>query len=147
MKILCITLLCLLAWTAPSFGWLDLVQLDSFRPAAGDSITITVKGTMPNSCWRVVDQKCGGAGGHEINIEITTYDFGLRPLEHCLMVLVPYELSCTYRLPTAGTYTVTVTEICDSLSPCNGGTITGTFDTRGPGNPGPGWSTESDIHR
>jgi hypothetical protein len=119
-------------WASNAFSWVESISVDPFKPAVGDSVTVTVRGLMPNSCWKVVGQHGYGAGGRDISIEVETYDFGGRPLDHCLMVLVPYEVVCSYRLPTSGPYTVQATEYCDSLSPCTGGTVTGEFDTRGP---------------
>ena len=132
MKIIGLAITISIMWVSSAFSWIETVQVEPFKPAVGDSVTVTVKGLMRNSCWKVVDQHCYGAGGREISIDIETYDFGGRPLDHCLMVLKPYEVVCKYRLPTSGPYTVQVTEYCDSLSPCTGGTVTGEFDTRGP---------------
>ena len=132
MKVVFMAIAILFVFATNSYSWVESIQVEPFRPAPGDSVTVTVRGTMPNSCWKVVGQHCYGAGGQEITIEIETYNYDGRPMEHCMMVLVPYEVVCKYRLPTSGPYTVTATEICDSLTPCAGGTITEVFDTRGP---------------
>lgn len=132
MKIIIPALCLAFLWVSSAGAWVESVQVEPFKPAPGDSVTVTVTGYMPSSCWRVVDQHCYGAGGQEINIDIETYNFEGRPFDHCLWVLVRYEVVCQYRLPTAGPYTVQATEYCDSLSPCSGGTVTGTFTTRGP---------------
>ncbi len=132
MRVVLLAITILLICSTGAYSWVESIYVEPFRPAPGDSVTVTVKGMMPNSCWKVVGQHCYGAGGQQITIEIETYNYEGRPLDHCLMVLQPYEVVCKYRLPTAGPYTVTATEICDSLSPCTGGTITEVFDTRGP---------------
>lgn len=123
-----ITALLVAAWAPSAFGWLSYIQISPAEPIVGETVTITVAGEMPDSCWSLTGHNCLDVVGQEIGLEIFTYDCAGRGCEICLAMLIPFEVSCTYVFSAPGIYNVLAVEVWDSLRPVFSVDLTTSFE-------------------
>jgi hypothetical protein len=90
---------------------------DPVVPAAGEPVTVTVAGLMSDGCWSVTEHVCGAIVEQELVISVATYDCFGRECLTCTLLLVPFEVTCDYVFPVAGTYTVRMDEEPDTARP------------------------------
>lgn len=118
------------AWASNAYAWLETITIDPPEPAVGDSVSVTVLGYMPDTCWDLIDQSCWDVAEQEIRIDAFTYDSAGRPTYGCGLVLVPYTVTCTYEMVAPGPCIVRAYEFCDSLSPCYSNSMTAVIDVQ-----------------
>lgn len=90
------------------------ISTDPSTPAVGDTVTITVSAEMPDSCWSLVGHACGEILDGELVITADTYDCANRECGSCMVVIVPFQVSCEYVFEAAGPYTVRAVENPDT---------------------------------
>lgn len=110
---LCVLGLFLLPSAAAAYLSTDLI-VDPAAPIAGEPVVIRADGWVPDSCWSPeITHECERVG-HEITLSLFTTDTWT-PGIACLTVVEPFSAECELGALTVGEYTVTVTEVRESL--------------------------------
>ncbi len=107
----CVALAGLLAPTAQAV--ISSVDIVPANPTDVDPVSVHVYGWFADSCWSVDTYECT-AGGGALAIDIHAYDEWM-PGYVCLMVIIPYGITCEFGVLPAGDYVLTVTEDHSSL--------------------------------
>lgn len=100
--------------TTAALSEIELVQISPSQPTSHDSITFTLAGGFPNSCWNVQSYDFGESLPRQFNANVHAVD-AWEPGMLCLTVMVPYQYSETIGPLNPGTYSVHVTEFHQSL--------------------------------
>ena len=131
MRKVILTAVLISTWATSAFAWLSSIQIEPPEPMVSESVTITVTGYMPDSCWSLLGHNCSDAVEQEIVLEVYTYDCAGRGCDICLAVLIPFEVVCTYEFAEPGTYNVQAVEHWDSLNPVFVLDLTTSFEVSG----------------
>jgi hypothetical protein len=117
MKATLLTLVLALLLVSSAFATLQSIQVEPAEPIAGQPVSVTISGYMPDSCWSLVQHTCGEWVDGEIVVAIDTYSCESRGCDVCLTLNVEFEVTCAVTFPHSGSFVIRAVENWDSLSP------------------------------
>lgn len=117
MKSTVMMLALVLLLVSPSFAWLQAIDVEPAQPIAGQPVSVTISGYMPDSCWSLVQHDCGALVDGEVVVAIDTYSCESRGCDVCLTLDVEFEVTCAVTFPHSGSFVIRAVENWDSLIP------------------------------
>ncbi len=148
MKAIVLVLIAPLLFASAARAELTAIEFSPAAPVAGEPVSVTVVGSMPDLCWTLLDQQCGEVVDLEAGITVRTYDCYGQPCGFCHFAEVPIEVTCTLVFPAAGSYVISARELPNSLRFPSFPEISATVDvSSGVGVESASWSTIKGLYR
>ena len=114
MRVAAFLLLIVPATFGSASAWVESIEIQPAEPVTGDSVTVLVRGHMPDTCWSVTEATWAWISGDSLAVDIYTYDCYQRECDGCSDLVVRYERFHNLVVETADHYFVKATEHRDS---------------------------------